>query len=662
AYESRRVTRAGDVIDVEISFVPMRDHDGHITGQLALTHDISARKQLVQALRREEARWRLIVESAPHGVIIVDHNGRITLVNRQAELSFGYTRDEMVGSPIEMLLPMAIRDDHVTVRTAYLRHPEARKMGVGRELFGRRKDGSDMSVEVGLSPLESGSEVFIVATVVDITERREAEQRLASERSLLRTLIDALPDLVFTKDLEGRYVLCNAATLQHVGARTPEDVIGQRIFDVYERDLARQYHDDDEQVLRGATVLNREERGVTADGREVWFLTTKVPIRAADGTVTGLVGVSRDITTRRAMADALSLSETRFRHLVESLPQLIWTCSPDGLCDFLSPQWVAYTGVPAENHLGLGWIDQVHPEDREATITAWLAAVTGDRDLRLEFRLKRHDGVYRWFDMRAVRQRDAAGRIVKWFGSNTDIQERRHGDELLRRAQKMEALGTLAGGIAHDFNNILLAITGNAKLAVEDTAPDHPARESLLEIEAAANRAGELVARILSFSRQQDGRLQSIRLQPVIEEVLRLLRATLPATIEIRPRFAPDAGFVSADSTQIHQVLMNLATNAAHAIDNRPGAIEILLDSVDVDADFVESVPGLAPGPHVRLSVIDNGCGMTSDIVERVFDPFFTTKPPGQGTGLGLSVVHGIVRQHHGAITVYSEPRRGTTF
>jgi PAS domain S-box-containing protein len=370
-------------------------------------------------------------------------------------------------------------------------------------------------------------------------------------------------------------------------------------------------------------------------------------------------------SARRAAAAARTAADEReaalrFRQLAEGLPQLVWTCKADGSCDFLSSQWERYTGIPAEQQLGSGWLECIHPEDRRRLMADWKRSVDTGRPFRCEFRIRRNDGTYRWFDTRAISLRDSEGRITKWFGSNTDIDEHRRAQELQLRTQKMEALGTLAGGIAHDFNNILLAIRGNTRLALADVPDDSPALESLQEIDKASVRATELVRRILTFSRQEEPTRELIPLQPVIEEALRLLRSTLPAMTELRSQFDGGVPRTVADATQIHQIIMNLATNAAHAIGERPGVITIGLDAVNVNPELARVTPGLHEGRYTRLSVTDDGCGMDKATLQRIFDPFFTTKPQGQGTGLGLSVVDGIMKSHGGIVTVYSQPGKGT--
>jgi signal transduction histidine kinase/ActR/RegA family two-component response regulator len=239
--------------------------------------------------------------------------------------------------------------------------------------------------------------------------------------------------------------------------------------------------------------------------------------------------------------------------------------------------------------------------------------------------------------------------------------DREHTQAQLRQAQRIQSLGTLAGGIAHDFNNVLASVGGNVEIAARALPAEHPVRKHLQRIGQATARAADLVKRILAFSRRQEPHWTCVALQPVVDEVLKLLHATLPATIEIRTVFDADAPAVRADASQIHQVLMNLATNAAHAMSERGGVLEVRLEAVTLDADAAAVAPELRAGRYVRLSVGDTGSGMDEATRERIFEPFYTTKAPGHGTGLGLSVVHGIVKSHDGAITVESQVGVGTT-
>ncbi len=240
--------------------------------------------------------------------------------------------------------------------------------------------------------------------------------------------------------------------------------------------------------------------------------------------------------------------------------------------------------------------------------------------------------------------------------------EKKELEERLRQAQKMEAIGTLAGGIAHDFNNILTAILGYAEMSHDNIDPDNPAYTDLEEVLLAGNRAKELVKQILSFSRQSEAEKKPVQIQIIIKEALKLLRASLPTTIEIKQDIDPQCGVINADPSQIHQVLMNLCTNASHAMEETTnGVLSITLQEVTLDYVDIQRHPGLAPGEYVKLSVGDNGCGIPKDICGKIFDPYFTTKEKGKGTGLGLSVSHGIIKNHNGDISVYSEFGKGTT-
>jgi PAS domain S-box-containing protein len=424
-------------------------------------------------------------------------------------------------------------------------------------------------------------------------------------------------------------------------------------------------------LIIGGLALHAEHVGILGVGQScalvaitsslvfaglVWTSSAQLE-RMDAGRIIGASKVAHDLTERNSDR-LLQESAAHFRSLAESLPQLIWTCDARGRCDYLSKQWADYTGLAAVGPLDKVWLECVHPEDRSHLSRTWVAAARASSDFLCEFRLRRRDGTYRWFSARGSPQKDKSGRVTRWYGATTDIDDQRNSQEAQIRSRKMEALGTLAGGIAHDFNNILLAISGNTSLAIEDLEPGHPARQSLLEVERASRRAADLVRRILSFSRKEEPRSEPLYLQPVIEEALKLLRPTLPAQIQLRASFGPEAPATVCDATQVHQILMNLSTNAAHAIGLRPGTIEIRLIAVTIAKE--DSTDSLRAGRYACLEVTDDGCGMSHQTLARIFDPFFTTKQT--GTGLGLSMVHGIMKAHGGAVTANSELGRGTEF
>jgi PAS domain S-box-containing protein len=374
-----------------------------------------------------------------------------------------------------------------------------------------------------------------------------------------------------------------------------------------------------------------------------------------------MFGTVQDITERKRAEEALRQSEERLRIAIEAAGLSVWTYDPATEEVASTAQASHWSTLILEGEPRRG-IRNLHPDDRAAVTEVLRRAARTGEPFKLEARVVEPNGTVRWF---VAQGRLIAGRLGApplLFGVSLDITERKRAEEAQLRSQKLEALGTLAGGIAHDFNNILLAIIGNAKLAMLDLPLRHPARLNLAEIDKASARAAELVRRILSFTRHQEPMHGVVALQPVIEEVLKLLRSTLPAMIEIETRFTPDVPAVNADATQIHQVVMNLATNSAHAIGSKGGRIEVGLEGVEVSAELAGASAELHEGRYARLSVSDDGCGMDKSTLPRIFDPFFTTKPPGQGTGLGLSTVHGIMKSLGGAITVRSEPGKGAVF
>jgi signal transduction histidine kinase/ActR/RegA family two-component response regulator len=312
--------------------------------------------------------------------------------------------------------------------------------------------------------------------------------------------------------------------------------------------------------------------------------------------------------------------------------------------------------------------DYVHPDD----LDSFMASIhESGRTLQLwqrDYRVVVPELGVRWRSGHARPARLEDGSIL-WHGFITDItdrvvaeEERARLEEQLSNAQKIEAIGTLAAGIAHDFNNIIGTISGNTALARQDVGPGHKALESLDEIRKASQRARHLVQQILTFSRKQPQQLLNQSLRPLVEEAVHLLRSTLPAGVDLVASIADTRGRVLADSTQVQQLILNLCTNAWHALHERSGRIEVGLDEVALDEAAAHALPGLKPGPHLRVRVSDNGKGMDAATQKRIFEPFFTTKPVGQGTGLGLAAVHGIVNAHKGAIAVKSAPGRGATF
>jgi PAS domain S-box-containing protein len=404
--------------------------------------------------------------------------------------------------------------------------------------------------------------------------------------------------------------------------------------------------------------LCRRSRG----GTRVQVASHWILHRDAEGRPEAVIEVDNDLTEQKHAEEALRQGEARYRALVAAAAQIVWTASADGRHPIDTSQWEAFTGQSGSEATWGGWFDAIHPDDREEAVRAWGQAVAARRPLATEHRLRRKDGDYRSMEVRAVPVLDDQGRIREWVGAHTDITDRVHAEEQLSQAQRIQAVGTLAGGVAHEVNNQLMAVLGFGEFVLNALGPDHPQAGDVREMVGAATRAARVAQQLLTFSRRQVKQTQLLDVHEAVTALVPVLERLLGADKRLVVLPKRHRCRVLADPTQIDQVLINLAANARDAM-RTGGRLTIGVQDVVLDAAYAEAhgVGHLVPGPYVRIDVTDDGSGMSKETLAKIFEPFYTTKPVGAGTGLGLSTVYGIVKQHEGFIWPYSEPGVGTT-
>ncbi len=648
---------------------PVKNATGRVTRLRGTMQDISERKAAEQMLRETAERERLLWHTTTDVVLMVDEASRIRFCNPAVLGTFGYRPEELVGQDLAVLQPERLRAGHAHGFGRYLATGQRRLDWRSIEIVARHRDGHEFPVEISFADLAVDGHRIFGAFMRDITQRVRQQQALQRSEERYRRIVQTAEEGIWMIDAATVTTFVNPKMASMLGY-TVEEMIGRPMYDFM----------DDRARAVAAENVRRREQGISEqhdfrlrrkDGSDLWTAMSTSAAIGDDGAYVGALAMVTDITERRLAEDALRESEARFRSLTALSSDWYWEQDEDlRLTKIVG-------GRAHDSEIGLRRLVGQRPWEAASEgmdDAAWAAhreqleAHEPFRDFEIMHRGP--NGQLQTVSVSGEPVFAADGRFTGYRGVGRNITEQRRGQVVrqeleaqLRESQKMEAIGVLAGGIAHDFNNVLAGILGNVALAMQDLPEGDPLLVGLDQIRKASLRGRGLVQQILAFARRQPREVANCELRPLVDESIGLLRATLPAGVTLETRLCDEPLHVMADATQVEQVLMNLCTNAWHALGGSPGRVAIELAAVELDAAGARAIGVALPaGRYARLSVQDNGRGMNAATRARIFEPFFTTKPVGEGTGLGLAVVHGIVAAHGGAIRVETEEGTGSEF
>ena len=620
---------------------------------VAAHENITARKLAEAAQQRSEGLFEKIFTMAPLGLWLTDTHGRILRGNPEALRIWALDPEVRLDQP--GLFRARRLPDREPLGPADWAIVRSVRQGVtvrDELLEVEATDGTLRYILNYTAPLENRQgeiEGGVIANL-DITGRIAAQQEAENGLERVRCILDTSPNCLFIKDRDGRYVLANRAAAS-LFATTADGLVGRTDRDFAEwgqwltESADRPNHNGDVHAF------------VTKNGSRRWFRCFATPL-SWPGSRGCTLTIAVDITEARQVREALRASEDQKRLILDSLDSQVVMLDRD-----LRVVWANRTAREQERRDGeplhcYELITEFRATPGPCSDCPAIAAFrTGETA-----RTTKQNNAGRTVSLAANPIVDAHGQVENVVVITTDVTERLSLERQLRQAQKMESLGTLAGGIAHDFNNILAALLGYADLARLRLKDQPVVQEYLEHVANAGERATELVRQILTFSRRQDADLRPLQVPLVVKEALKLLRSTLPATVTLNTAIAATVDPVLADPTQVHQIVMNLCVNASHAMEPDGGVLTVRIDQLTPEESFFKAHPELSAGPHLRLEVSDTGCGMTPEVMSAIFEPYFTTKGHREGTGLGLAVVHGIVKQYRGEIVVESTPGQGSTF
>ncbi|MCF8081370.1 MAG: PAS domain S-box protein [Desulfobacterales bacterium] len=651
----------GRPIDFIVRWSVLPGHEKSLDRVYVSATDVTEMNRVRNELAESEHRYRALVENANEAVLVVQ-NQRIRFANPAAEKIYGRSFDQMHETSIgDMIHP----EDRDKVLERHQRRIAGENPVSRYPLRMLCAEGKTRWMNISAARIQWNGKPSVVLIGSDITAVKKEQEELQKTKNLLEKVFNSLDEAVFLIDPEGRRIVACNPTVEAIFGYTPEDLIGRssRLLHVDQAHYDR-FGEESQAVLSENGKFHTKFRMRCKNGREIITEHTISVVDEMLGWSKGVISVVKDITEKEAAERALRDSEEKYRRLLQHANESVVVVQ-NGRIVFANSQMMKMSGYSHDEMLGdlyLGYVDSEDVAYTESLITHLLKGRGIPKDV--EFRMIDSEGNRRWIRANAV--------ALEWhdqpavMGLMTDIteqkrllQKNKEMEAQIMQAQKMESIGVLAGGIAHDFNNLLSVILGFSRIVIDELPEKNKGRKDLKTVVAAAERASELVSQILTFSRRDEEDKQPLQVHLVLKEALKMLRSSIPAQIDIRQDIRTESAVEIAPG-RMHQVIMNIFTNAYQAMPPNGGKIRVVLDEADFGPSEAARLPGLTPGRHVVLSISDNGSGIPPEVVDRIFDPYFTTKDVGRGTGLGLSMVHGIVKRAGGEVTVKSELGKGT--